>query len=224
MVMISLSRLLSSGDGIRDRIIAMRRQKARMLLAGAMLIPCAPAQPPDFARDVQPVLESRCWSCHGAKLQMHGLRLDRRADALRGGGSGVPAIVPGASPRSLLIKYVTGEDKDIIMPPAGDRLKPAEIGMLRAWIDSGAVWPGQDDVKPAAQRSDHWSFQPVSRPRVPRLNSAWVRNPIDAFILDKLQARGWKPAPAATPRALLRRLHLGLDGPPPALAEQEVSA
>src|SRR5437867_3252940 len=199
MVMISLSRLLSSGNGIRDRMIAMRRQKARMLLAGAMLIPCAPAQPPDFARDVQPVLESRCWSCHGAKLQVHGLRLDRRADALKGGGSGVPAIVPGKSAQSLLIKYVSGLDKDVIMPPAGDRLKPAEVELLRAWIDGGASWPGQEDATPAPQRSDHWSFQPISRPRVPEVKSAWVRNPIDAFVLAKLQARDWKPAPPAEP-------------------------
>ena len=96
---------------------------ARMLAAAAVLIPWAGAAPkPDFARDVQPVLESRCWSCHGSKLQMHGLRLDRRADALKGGGSGVPAIVPGQSSQSLLIKYVSGLDKDVIMPPAGARL------------------------------------------------------------------------------------------------------
>jgi mono/diheme cytochrome c family protein len=202
--------------------VSMRGAVARTLIAGAMLVPCVPAQqPPDFVRDVQPVLESRCWSCHGAKLQMHGLRLDRRADALKGGGSGVPAIVPGKSAQSLLIKYVSGLDKDVIMPPAGDRLKPAEIELLRTWIDSGASWPGQEDAKPAPQRSDHWSFQPISRPRVPDANSAWVRNPIDAFILAKLQARGWKPAPPAEPRALLRRVYLDLNGLPPTLAEQE---
>src|SRR5437867_1878050 len=126
------------------RMIAMRVVLARVLMAGTLLIPCVRAQqPPDFVRDVQPVLESRCWSCHGAKLQLHGLRLDRRADALKGGGSGVPAIVPGASAQSLLIKYVSGLDKDVIMPPSGDRLKPAEIEQLRAWIDGGAAWPGQ---------------------------------------------------------------------------------
>ena len=66
------------------------------------------------------------------------------ADALKGGGSGVPAIVPGKSSQSLLIKYVSGEDRDVIMPPAGDRLKPPEIALLRAWIDGGAPWPGED--------------------------------------------------------------------------------
>src|SRR2546430_13462169 len=116
----------------QDRIMIMRGAIARLLTAGTLLVPCVRAQqPPDFVRDVQPVLESRCWSCHGAQLQVHGLRLDRRADALKGGGSGVPAIVPGKSAQSLLIKYVSGLDKDGVMPPAGGRLKPAEVELLR---------------------------------------------------------------------------------------------
>src|SRR6266568_2402629 len=126
---------------------AMRGAIARTLVAVALLAPCSRAQQkPDFTRDIQPILESRCWACHGAKLQMHGLRLDRRADALKGGGSGVPAIVPGASQQSLLIKYVSGLDKDVVMPPSGARLKPAEIEMLRAWIDSGAAFPGDEEA------------------------------------------------------------------------------
>src|SRR5437773_3337310 len=200
----------------------MMRDVTGRVLAAAWLVPLAGAAPsPDFIRDVQPLLESRCWACHGSKVQMHGLRLDRRADALNGCGTGVPAIVPGQSSQSLLIKYVSGLDKDVIMPPAGARLKPAEIELLRAWIDSGAVFPGEEDAKPAPRRSDHWSFQPIARPRVPDLKSEWVRNPIDAFVLEKLQARGWKPAPAAAPRALLRRVYMDLNGLPPTLAEQE---
>src|SRR5262249_61545868 len=120
-------------------MMAMQVALSRLLMAGAMLVPCAHAQQqPDFARDVQPLLESRCWACHGAKLQMHGLRLDHRADALKGGGSGVPAVVPGSSAQSLLVKYVAGLDKDVVMPPAGERLKPAEVDLLRAWIDAAA--------------------------------------------------------------------------------------
>ncbi len=207
---------------IRDRIACMRGVTARMLAAAVALTALAVAATvPDFARDVQPVLESRCWACHGSKLQMHGLRLDRRADALKGGGSGVPAIVPGSSAQSLLIKYVSGQDKDVVMPPAGARLKPAEIEMLRAWIDSGAAFPGEVEATPAPKRSDHWSFQPISRPRVPEVKSEWVRNPIDAFVMQKLLSRGWKPAAAAEPRALLRRVSMDLNGLPPTLAEQE---
>src|SRR3989442_13968203 len=111
----------------------MRRVAARMLAAAILLIPSGFAwQKPDFVQDVRPILESACWTCHGSKLQMHGLRLDHRADALKGGGSGVPAIVPGSSAQSLLIKYVAGLDKDVVMPPAGPRLKAAEVAMLRA--------------------------------------------------------------------------------------------
>src|SRR5438445_10839536 len=122
---------------------------SRILVPAILAAHAAAQQPPDFARDIRPVLESRCWSCHGAKLQMHGLRLDRRADALKGGGSGVPAIVPGSSSQSLLIKYVSGLEPDVVMPPSGPRLKPAEIATLRAWIDGGPVWPGEEDSRPA---------------------------------------------------------------------------
>src|SRR5262245_37703184 len=123
----------------------MRRVRVLLLSAGVWLVPCARSEQPapDFARDIQPLLESRCWSCHGPKLQLHKLRLDRRVDALKGGESGAPAIVPGSSAQSLLIKYVSGLDKDVVMPPSGPRLKPAEIDTLRAWIDKGADWPGQ---------------------------------------------------------------------------------
>jgi len=192
------------------------------MLAAVVLVSSAHAQPkPDFAQDVRPILESRCFACHGSKLQMHGLRLDHRADALKGGGSGVPAIVPGASAQSLLIKYVAGLDKDVVMPPAGPRLKPAEVAALRAWIDAGAPWPGEAEAQPVSKRSEHWAFQPIVRPRIPDVKSPWVHNPIDAFVLEKLQARGWTPAPPAEPRALLRRVYLDLNGLPPTLAEQE---
>ena len=179
------------------------------------------AETPDFRRDIQPILQSRCLACHGEKAQMHGLRLDRRDGALTGGGSGAPAIVPGNSAQSLLIKYVSGVDKDIVMPPGGERLKPEQVALLRAWIDGGAPWPTDEEPRAAVKRLNHWAFQPVSRPVVPNLKSPWVRNPIDAFILAKLQARGWKPAPAAAPRALLRRIYLDLTGLPPTLEEQE---
>ena len=194
----------------------------RILLA-ALVSCCASAQlKPDFTRDVRPILESRCWACHGDKLQMHGLRLDHRAEAIKGGGSGVPAIVPGSSAKSLLIRYVAGLDKDVVMPPAGPRLKPADIEILRGWIDGGAEWPGDAEARPAHdKRSEHWAFQPVSGPAVPDIKSSWVRNPIDAFVLAKLQSKGWQPADPATPRALLRRVYLDLNGLPPTIEEQE---
>jgi hypothetical protein len=191
------------------------------LLAVLLGAPAWAGDKPDYARDIQPILEARCYACHGSKAQMHGLRLDRKSDALRGGGSGVPAIVPGNSALSLLIKYVSGT-ADVVMPPAGQRLKPAEIETLREWIDGGASWPGADDAPAVKQRSNHWAFQPVSRPQVPEVKSEWVRNPIDAFILQKLQSKGWQPAPAVSDRVLLRRVYLDLTGLPPTLEEQDL--
>src|SRR5260370_12062132 len=143
--------------------------------------------------DVQLILRQRCLSCHGSKAQMHGLRLDHRADALKGGGSGVPAIIPRNSAQSLIIKYVSGLDPDVVMPPSGPRLTLTEIATLRAWIDGGAEWPGETTTDESAKKSKHWAFQPLTRPPVPATQDPWVRNPIDAFILHKPQAPPWKP-------------------------------
>ena len=117
---------------------------------------------------------------------MSGLRLDNRLSALKGGKSGKPAIVPGRSSDSLLIRYVSGLDPKVVMPPAGERLRPDEIGLLSQWIDEGAAWP-EETTSPKQQGSqvlDHWAFKPVQTPTVPAVkNSAWVRNPIDNFVL-----------------------------------------
>lgn len=105
-----------------------------------------PALPPpakrkiDFSRDVEPILREHCQSCHGSEKEMAGLRLDNRADALKGGDSG-PAIRPGNSAESKLIHLVSGLRKNLVMPLAGERLTAEEVGVLRAWIDQGAKWP-----------------------------------------------------------------------------------
>ena len=193
----------------------------RLLWSIALTLAPAVGQTPDFSRDIQPILASRCLSCHGAKLHMHGLRLDHRAGALKGGESGVPAVTPGDSARSLLIKYVSGADKDVVMPPSGPHLTPQQIALLRGWIDAGAPWPDDAASTGEPRRPTHWAFLPVSHPSVPAAASDWVRNPIDAFVLNGLQQYGWKPAPPAAPRALLRRIYLDLTGLPPTLEEQE---
>ncbi|HEY3740020.1 MAG TPA: c-type cytochrome domain-containing protein, partial [Bryobacteraceae bacterium] len=135
------------------------------------------ASPASDAGGARQILKTRCLPCHGAKAQMHGLRLDRRADALRGGESGVPAVTPGSSAESLLIKYVSGLDKDVVMPPVGARLTADEIAVLRKWIDGGAEWPALADSGATAavvrKPSEHWAFQPVAHPAVPKLDDAW---------------------------------------------------
>jgi hypothetical protein len=178
----------------------------------------------DYATDIRPLLEKRCLGCHGTKVHMHGLRLDERAFAMQGGESGVPAIVAGDSARSLVYRYVAGLDKDVKMPP-GQPLAAAEIATLKRWIDEGAVWPDQGPAvvdEKFRRGQTHWAFQkrrPVVMPEV--RDKAWVRNPIDAFVLAKLEGKGWKPAPPATPLQLLRRVYLDLTGLPPTLLEQD---
>jgi hypothetical protein len=95
----------------------------------------------DFRRDVEPLLRERCQACHGPEKQMVGLRLDNRTDALKGGNSG-PVIRPGNSAESKLILLVSGLRKNLVMPIAGERLTAEQVGVLRAWIDQGAEWPG----------------------------------------------------------------------------------
>jgi len=178
----------------------------------------------DFEREVRPILARKCFACHGPALQKSHLRLDRRADMLRGGESGIPAIEPGKSAASLLIRYVSGADAKLVMPPAGPRLTAPEIAALRDWIDAGAVWPGS--VEPLAAKADprlaHWAFHAPKRPAVPSVrDGAWVKNPIDAFVLSKLEAKGWRPAARATDGDLLRRVYLDITGLPPTVAEQD---
>ncbi|MEO8659523.1 MAG: PSD1 and planctomycete cytochrome C domain-containing protein [Bryobacteraceae bacterium] len=175
----------------------------------------------DFAKDVRPILQARCFPCHGDRVQMHGLRLDREADAFRGGTSGVPAITRGNSSQSLLMRYVTGADNKTVMPPTGPRLSTEQIALLRDWIEEGAVWPAEAMSGGMRKGTDHWAFRPVVQPPIPNIKSDWIRNPIDAFLLAKLQERQWKPAAAAAPRALMRRIYLDLTGLPPTPAEQE---
>ena len=173
----------------------------------------------DFTTQILPILSERCYGCHGERVQMHGLRLDHRQGALKGGESGSPALIPGNSDGSRLVRYVSGADPKIVMPPQGDRLSGIQISLLRAWIDHGAHY--SEGTSGHSGPSGHWSFQPLRRPPIPEVQDRdWVRNPIDAFILEKLESRGWKPSASAEPRALLRRMYLDLIGLPPTLQEQ----
>lgn len=181
--------------------------------AGADLPPPADRKI-EFAKDVQPLLAKHCYSCHGSEKAEGSLRLDRKADALAGGSRG-PAIIPGASAQSRIVLYTAGEnEEDLQMPPEGERLTAEEIGILRAWIDQGAVWAEEGDSSSPAQR--HWSLAPIANPAVPAVaNEAWCRNPIDRFILARLEQQGISPSPEADRATLIRRLYLDLLGLPP---------
>ncbi len=175
----------------------------------------------DYERQVKPLFARYCGECHGAERQKSGLRLDTAAAARQGGDSGA-AIVAGKSGESLLIQALNGVEGIAPMPPKG---KPAptadEIALLAAWINQGARGPISET--PGAERrpaSDHWSFRPVIRPTAPATkNAAWVRNPIDAFILARLEREGLGPSPEADRPTLIRRLYLDLLGLSPPIAE-----
>ena len=175
----------------------------------------------DFSKHIEPILKERCYGCHGPSLQMSGLRLDSRRQALKGGESGHPSLTPGNSAKSLLIHYVAGLVPGKAMPKNGTRLSNLQIGLLRTWIDLGASYPEVENHHGKRIGADHWAFTPPKSPQIPAVQDTdWVRNPIDAFVLAKLEQRGWKPSLPAKPRALLRRIYLDLIGLPPTLREQ----
>ena len=162
----------------------------------------------DYIKQIRPILRSRCITCHGPKKQESGLRVDNRKSLLQGGESEKPAIRIGKSSSSNLIHLVAGVDPDHVMPPEGKRLTAKQIGLLRAWIDQGAK-----GLSSAAKRTtNHWSFQPIRRPKVPRINDQRIRTAIDAFVLRKLQSKSLKFAADANRWEWIRRLYLDLLG------------
>jgi hypothetical protein len=178
----------------------------------------AAAAPVDFAKSIQPILKEACYDCHGPAKQKGKLRLDSRELALSGGGSG-PAIIPGNSTDSYLVKRILGEGDEDRMPIKHDPLEPQQIATIRAWIDQGAVWPDVANVAGAAI-AKHWSYQKPLRPALPAVKqNDWVRNPIDTFVLARLEKEGMTPSPEADRVTLIRRLSLDLIGLPPTPAE-----
>ncbi len=202
------------------------------LAAIALLASAAPdraAEPVDndyFEKKVRPILAANCVNCHGPNKQKGGLRLDAKAEFAKGGENG-PAVAPGDAAKSRLVKAVAYDD-ETKMPPKG-KLRDADIATLAEWVKGGAPWPDDGTVAKGpdktfdlhARAKAHWSFQPVARPAVPdvRNTKVEVRNPIDNFLLAKLEPAGLTFAPPAEKRALLRRVYFDLVGLPPSPAD-----
>jgi hypothetical protein len=170
-----------------------------------------------FEKHIRPLLLEHCIKCHGPEKQKGGLRLDSAAGWKVGGDSG-PAIVPGDVAASRLMKAVAYTDRDLKMPPDG-KLPAEAVSALEQWITLGAHDPRKGDVlKGGAKVIDprqHWAFQlPKDLPPPAVKDGAWVKNPIDHFILAKLEAAKLSPAPAADPAILARRLSYDLTGLP----------
>ncbi len=174
------------------------------------------AAPVDFVREVRPIFEKHCTSCHGEKKQKSGLRLDIKAVALTGGDKHGPDIVAGKATDSPLIQFLTTADEDELMPPKG-RISQPEIDLLTRWINEGAPWPDGVDTAKVEDRMDHWAFKPV------RSEPASKGAPtIDSFIDAKLAEKGLHRSPPADPVTWLRRVTFDLTGLPP--APEEVSS
>ncbi len=189
---------------------------------GALLLlwlashPASAQDPVDFKTQIAPLLEKRCYECHGEKKQKGGLRLDRKRDIGKGGDSGEPPLVAAKDGEALLLQRITSSDNDEKMPPKGERLTPAQIGLLKTWIAQGANIP--DGV--LAEAAKHWAYEkPQPRPLPEVKNKAWVRNGLDQWVLARLEKEKLQPSPEADPATLLRRVSLDLTGVPPTLAQ-----
>ncbi|HZN33026.1 MAG TPA: DUF1549 domain-containing protein, partial [Pirellulaceae bacterium] len=181
------------------------------------------AEPPDFEREIAPLLINHCLGCHQPNKRSGGLDFSSRASLIAGGESG-PALSPGKPEDSLLHQRASSRE---MPPPEAKESQPlsaAEVALLKTWIAAGASWPAErvlgihERTVDLAAAREFWSFQPVNRPPIPIVkNQGRVSNPIDAFVWEKLEAAGLEMSPPAAPADLLRRLSLDLHGlPPPA--------
>ncbi len=181
-----------------------------------------------FETKVRPLLVDNCFSCHSEKKQKGGLRLDSLAAVQKGGKNG-PILTPGKPGESKLIVAISYKDEDLQMPP-DDQLSEEQVATLTQWVAMGAPWPASSAklTAPLAKSKKRiitdedrgfWSFQPVKDAVPPATDDGWCRNPIDHFILAKLQAEGLTPAPEADRPTLIRRLTFDLHGLPPTPAE-----
>jgi hypothetical protein len=184
-------------------------------LLASLLAPAAT----DFDKDVLPLLKARCIRCHGGERQRGELDLRTRAGALRGGDGG-PAVSPGAPEKSLLWVLVAGDR----MPPGKDKLTSAQKALLRNWIEQGAKGADRPALPPVSPITDadrrFWAFQPPVRPALPVIRQgALARNPIDVFLVARLEKHGLSLSPEAGKATLLRRLMFDLTGLPPTVHE-----
>jgi cytochrome c553 len=192
-------------------------------------------QPTDdfFEKQVRPILAARCFECHSRQTDkpQGGLRLDSRAATLKGGDTG-PAVVPGKPKESLLVDAINyGE---LYQMPPKSRLPVEEIAVLTKWVEMGAPWPEESVTARATyagafdlakRKAEHWCWQPIERVSPPAVkNEDWVRQPLDRFILSKLEENGLSPALPADPRILVRRAYFDLIGLPPGAEELQTPA
>ena len=181
-----------------------------------------------FEQKIRPLLADRCYKCHSKEADKikGGLLLDTREAVLAGGNSG-PAIVPGNPEKSLLIEAIRYKSEDLQMPPKGEKLSDQQIADLTEWVRRGAPDPRTVVAKGSSGSyggvgRNHWAFQPVQKPALPAVaNAAWCKNPVDNFVLAKLEDNGLAPNTPADKSTLIRRVTFDLTGLPPTEREIE---
>jgi hypothetical protein len=178
----------------------------------ALSVGSTPAAHVNYLHDIRPILSNTCYACHGPDEASReaNLRLDRPESAFGSTASGSVPIVPGDPNDSELIRRISSRTPDEVMPPvdSGKSLSPEQIALLRRWIEQGADW------------NQHWAFVPPWRPVLPQTSdSKWPPNPIDYFVLEQLDQRGWQPSAEADKEILIRRVTFDLTGLPPTLDE-----
>jgi hypothetical protein len=204
-------------DRVPVRLVRAPGDLLRWVVLGAGLLaartPAHGATGPSFAGEVAPLLRARCLRCHSGPRPRGDLNLTTRAGMLAGGARG-PVLAPGRSADSRLFTHL----RDRKMPPR-DPLPAAEVELVRRWVDSGAPWegPALKPPRPPGQAGpDWWSLRPVRTPAIPAVKAPCrVRNPIDAFVLARLESKGLTPAPETDRRTYVRRVTLDLTGLPP---------
>ena len=181
-------------------------------MAGGMDGMTPKANEPGRFQAVQALFATKCAGCHGPEKQRANLRLDIPAGFHAGGDSG-PLLEPGKPDASRLLDSILGKNGQKRMPPKGEPLTEGEVALVRAWITDGARMPAAQSAQ--AEKPRHWAFQPIANPPVPAVaHPARVRNPIDAFVLARLDREGIQPSPEADPVTLMRRVSLDLTGLP----------
>jgi hypothetical protein len=173
-----------------------------------------------FEKHIRPIFARQCLGCHSASSQpvMGGLRLDVRDLAMQGGTRG-PAIVPGKTADSLLLKAIRHTAGPLRMPP-GPKMKDSDVALIAQWIEMGAPWGASTGAAAKGEPRKFWAFIPPHTPAIPTVrNQDWVKSPIDAFLLSALEEKGLRPARPADKRTLIRRASYDLTGLPPTPAE-----
>ncbi|MCE9605625.1 MAG: PSD1 and planctomycete cytochrome C domain-containing protein [Planctomycetia bacterium] len=200
-------------------------QPAAVSVAIPAIPATSPAVAPDYDKQIHPFLVAHCIKCHGAAKEESGLRLDSVAAMLKGGYAG-PAVVAGQGKTSRLVSAMLGKDDLSVMPPEGPKMKADDVAMITRWIDAGArgsqLAAIASQPNATAKPNDHWAYKPIRVGELPKnANAAWARNPLDRFVLAKLEAAGFAPSPEADRATLIRRLSLDLIGLLPTPAEVE---